>query len=498
MAPIVAAARLAHAAREPAPAPGETVRALSWQLLADRFAPRLGGRWPALVEKAGGPEVDRHHPFDNVPLEAYVRCLDALDETLSARDGSILREAGEATAEAWAAKNRGLVRALRGNPAGILRVFATEAHPFLLDSTTAGEVIFDAPGSLDMALDNGLPEAYNLGLLQGFVGLARIPTAVATTGSGYHISWTPTGMARPVVAQLLLAIRAPLLVGSVVPIILGTAIAASQGSFDPAIFVLALVGGLLIHAGTNTANDFFDHRSGADRLDAGGGRRTSGSRAIQRHIVTPGAMGRLSAALFASGAAIGIVLAAMRGFDLLWLGVAGILLAVLYTMPPVALASRGLGEIAVGSGFGPIMVLGACFVQTAAFSWEAFVASIPFAALVAASHSVNEFPDYEADRGVGKRNLVVRLGPDRARILFYGLLATGLVAIPAGVLLGLLPSFTLIALAGLPLAWHAHKVFTVNYRDPHKLAPATTSTRLLHIVVGLLMAAAFLITGAPA
>ena len=81
-----------------------------------------------------------------------------------------------------------------------------------------------------------------------------------------------------------------------------------------------------------------------------------------------------------------------------------------YTAPPLKFVYRGLGEVAVAIGFGPLMLLGAYVVQTGgALAWEPFVASIPIALLVALILYVNEIPDRRGDAQAGKRTLPVRL-----------------------------------------------------------------------------------------
>ena len=91
---------------------------------------------------------------------------------------------------------------------------------------------------------------------------------------------------------------------------------------------------------------------------------------------------------------------------LLVIGVVGFIVSLGYTAPPLKFVYRGLGEIAVAIGFGPLMLLGAYVVQTGgALAWEPFVASIPVALLVALILYVNEIPDRRGDARAGKRTL---------------------------------------------------------------------------------------------
>jgi len=291
------------------------------------------------------------------------------------------------------------------------------------------------------------------------------------------------------------AARAPFLAATLVPVLLGTAVAWSHGAFHAGWFALALLGALLVHVGTNTANDYFDHRSGADAAGAPAP-FTAGGRSIRSGSASPASVGRIAVATFALAIALGIFLAWQRGWQLLWLGIGGLALAVFYTTPPLNLASRGLGELAVALGFGPCMVLGAYFVQTQRFDLEPLVASIPLAALIAAVLYVNEFPDHRSDASVGKRTLVVRLGVDAARWGYYGLIALAFVAVVVGVALRLLPAPALLALLALPLAAGAVRAFARSWRDPARLAPVTARTVFLHLGSGALLAAGYVLAGA--
>ena len=66
------------------------------------------------------------------------------------------------------------------------------------------------------------------------------------------------------------------------------------------------------------------------------------------------------------------------------------------------------GELLVGLNFGILITLGSFYVQTKSFSLDVLIASIPLGILVSAILWINEFPDYNADKKVGKKTLVVR------------------------------------------------------------------------------------------
>lgn len=126
---------------------------------------------------------------------------------------------------------------------------------------------------------------------------------------------------------------------------------------------------------------------------------------------------------------MGIALIFLRGWPVLLFGLAGFLAGFLYTAPPIRLVHRGLGELIVGLGFDPIIVLGSYWVQAQRLSIEPLLASLPIGLLVSAILYINEVPDRLWDARAGKMTLVVRLKPD-AVVRGY-LLIMGAALIPA-------------------------------------------------------------------
>ena len=206
-------------------------------------------------------------------------------------------------------------------------------------------------------------------------------------------------------------------------------------------------------------------------------------------------MRNLAIGFYTAGTLVGLYLAATRGWELVSLGVFGFVLSLFYAAPPVRLAHRGLGELAVGIGFGPLMVVGSYFVQAQTWSVEALYASLPVAILIATVLYINEIPDRLWDARAGKKTLVVRLSWERAIRGYYLLLAAAYALIAIGALLNLLPLASLVALATIPLAWTAGRVLSKNYRFPYRLIPANAYTILLHLLTGLLLFYAYIADG---
>ena len=285
----------------------------------------------------------------------------------------------------------------------------------------------------------------------------------------------------------LRATRLPFLSATFVPVLLGIAIAGWKNGFNWWLALLTVVGGACIHLGLNVANDVFDTRSGADEANVNPTQFSGGSRVILYGLLSMRTMTLLALGFYAVGLGVGIALAAARGWELLWVGVAGALISVFYTAPPLKLVHRGLGELSVGLGFGPIMALGAYFVQAREYDWEPLLASIPVGILIALILYVNEVPDRPADAAAGKRTLPVRLPKDAVIGVYIAAVSVtfGLIAFFA--LTGLLVRPTLIALAGAPLALPVIRALREHYENPYALMPAMGRNIQLHLVTGVLL-----------
>jgi 1,4-dihydroxy-2-naphthoate octaprenyltransferase len=295
--------------------------------------------------------------------------------------------------------------------------------------------------------------------------------------------------------KYVLELRATFLTATIVSIILGASIAyVRNGVFDLGLFVLSLVGGAFLHAGTNVANDYFDHKSGGDDINKEFVRPFSGgSRMIQLGLLKPREVLFEASILFAIGTAIGFYLAFVRGIFVLALGLVGLFSGIFYASPPFKLANRGVGEVFVGINFGVLMTIGAYYVQTQTLNVEPIVASIPVALLIFAVVYINEFLDYNADKAIGKKTLVVRFGREKAARGYAILMGGVYLSIAIGVATRITPVTTLIGFATLPIAIKAVANAFEYYSVPLKLTPSNSSTILCHLLTSLLLSVGYLI-----
>lgn len=221
------------------------------------------------------------------------------------------------------------------------------------------------------------------------------------------------------------------------------------GSIDLVYLALALAGAMSAHASVNILNDYSDYKSGLDNMTP----KTpfsGGSGILPQKLMSPGAALYYGLATLIVTVAIGAFLVYTRGWELLLVGIPGVLLIVLYT--DYITRSPLLCLLAPGLGFGPCIVLGTYFVLQGYYDATALAVSlIPFF-FVSNLLLLNQFPDIEADRAVGRRHLLTLVSPRENTYIYTALIAGAFLALVISVYLKLLPLLTLAGLISLPLA----------------------------------------------
>ena len=288
----------------------------------------------------------------------------------------------------------------------------------------------------------------------------------------------------------MVIMRLPFLSATIVPILVGAAVAKYAGyPVDWGWLGLTVLGGSLLHIGTNTSNDYFDHISGTGALNYNYSNvgLNGGSRSIQMGLITPKGMLTVAIATFALSAIVGIPLILKAGMSVLWLGLIGFLSGLFYTAPPFRFSSRkGLGELLIGLNFGPLMVAGSTLIQTGQLLPEAFFAGIPIGFLIAAVVYVNEFPDHDSDKATGKNTLIVVFGPEKARAGYVSLVVGAFLSVGLLVLNGTFPSLILITLLASYFGVTSIQTLYKYYND-RLLQPANWGTITMHSVAGVLL-----------
>ncbi|MBP8807692.1 MAG: prenyltransferase [Kofleriaceae bacterium] len=282
---------------------------------------------------------------------------------------------------------------------------------------------------------------------------------------------------------------------SVASMIVGAAAAALAGPIAWRWLAATVLGIFAIEAAKNASGEIFDWDSGADTGVAEDERSpfSGGKRVIVDGLLTRRQTAWVALVAYAIGAAIGLAIAIEREPAVVWLGLLGVALAYFYHAPPLALAYRGLGELAVALAYGPVIAAGTYLVQRHTVDRLVLAPAVPLGLAIGAFLWVNEFPDARADAAAGKRTLVVRLGRRRAARAFSWLVAAAYAAVVALPLLGL-PWSTLGGLVGLPLAIRAAARLRRFPETPAEQIPAQAATlgsfvaMALGLGVGLLAA----------
>ncbi len=283
------------------------------------------------------------------------------------------------------------------------------------------------------------------------------------------------------------AVRPFTLTASFTPVLVGSAAAVHVHRFHLDVFLVTLVASVAIQAATNLINEYYDGIRGVDDTASVGP-----SGVIVYGLLTPGAVLAGGIVLFAFASMLGLWLVAVAGWPILVLGILSILAGYAYTGGPFPLGYAGLGDLIVFVFMGPVIVIGAYYVQVQAASPAAVWASVPIAALVTAILVVNNLRDIEDDRRKGKRTLATVLGEAGTRLEYVLLVAAAYAAVAAGAAATALPPATLVTFLTLPLAIHVCRgIYTDRGTGP--LTRDLRDTARLHQWVGLLLATAFLL-----
>ncbi len=291
------------------------------------------------------------------------------------------------------------------------------------------------------------------------------------------------------------ALRLYFVIPSVLPAILGSVIAWAQGyAFQPVFFALVVMGVTFNHFGLNLVDDVLDYRHAVD-LKKGDEKNffTGGSGVLPEGLLKDTHMLRAAAGLFAATAGIGAYLTWACGWPVLALGLFGMASSIFYTTPPVRYGYRGFGELGLLINFGPVIVLGAYYVQARTFAMEPFFASLVPGLMMWSMILINEIPDYEADTQGGKWNLVARFGRKTGAWLYGVGLAVAYGILIVSSVTGILSPFILLGLLSLPFAAKTFFIMRRHLYDPLKMAPANLAMIKVHSLTGLAMIAAFVI-----
>jgi len=282
------------------------------------------------------------------------------------------------------------------------------------------------------------------------------------------------------------AIRIPFLAGSVSPVLIGVSLAYIEGYFLLWNFIAALTGVAALHTAANLINDYYDSK-GSDAVNIKVTPFSGGSRAIQEEGLSAAAVKKM-AIFFLLVAFITMVFMIIEDRPMVVpIGLLGLFIGWAYSTPPLQLMSKGWGETIIFFAFGPLVTLGAYYAITGAMTVDSFLLGIPQGFLITGVIWINEFPDYDADKSVGKKNLVVRMGPGKARYLYCLIMSMSFVSVLIITALCDITAMILLAFISFPLAFRAMRITWKDFTDHEKIVPSQALTVQTVLTQGLLI-----------
>jgi 1,4-dihydroxy-2-naphthoate octaprenyltransferase len=271
-----------------------------------------------------------------------------------------------------------------------------------------------------------------------------------------------------------LAIRPKTLPAAASGVVMGSALAWMDHSFQVLPALAALCAALLLQIGSNVANDVYDFERGADTSERHGPLRVT-----QAKLLAPEQVKRGMWIIFGLAALFGLYLALLRGWPVIIIGLAAIISAIAYTGGPFPLGYYGLGDVFVFVFFGLAAVAGTYYVQTGSVSSAAWWMSVPIGLMVTDILIVNNLRDLEHDRAAGKHTLAVFLGERWTRLQYVSFMIISYLLLPILIWRGVLPVFTLLSWLSLPLAWRAAQATLSQRGRPLNAALAGTGQTAL-------------------
>lgn len=283
------------------------------------------------------------------------------------------------------------------------------------------------------------------------------------------------------------ALRLPFVTASVLPFVFGSLI--EREYFNLFGFFLGLIAAISTHLSANLINDYADSKSGADWQDRKFYRFFGGSKLIQEKVFSERFYLRFAVVLaFISLFSVIFLALVLKRPTVIIYYLLIVFLGWSYSIKPLQLSYRRLGEPILFILFGPVLVMGGYFIQTGIFpDLRSFMLSLPFGFLVTLILFVNEIPDFADDKQAEKSTWVSITGPKKAFVTYYMLVGAALLAIALNIWLGFLSVRALSCLVFIILAVKTGNILKRDFKDKAKLIQSSKLTITLQTLVGIIL-----------
>jgi len=294
----------------------------------------------------------------------------------------------------------------------------------------------------------------------------------------------------------LQAARLKFLPQGVMPVVIAAAIAFGEDSFKPVYFIIGFLAAAAVQVGLTMFNDTLDFIYGTDRKTTGNKNPFSGgSGLLAGGIIKPGQALKGIFLLYFFALICAIYLAVQVGFEVMWIAVVGALISIFYSAKPFRFAYRGLGELMMFLGYGPVLTAWGYFIHTSTLSIDVLLIGAIPGFLMWTMILINEIPDYREDRAANKRNIAYRLGPGRTKNLYIASFAILYVFIAVLIISGVLPVWCALAFLSVPLAVKASIVAHRHYLNPIKIAGSNRFMVYIYSLTTVMVATGILTEG---
>ncbi len=282
-------------------------------------------------------------------------------------------------------------------------------------------------------------------------------------------------------------LRIPIFISTILPILLGTVLA---DKFNWILVLLIVTGFLMVQIGMNLIFDYVDHKNQNDEFKIKSS-LLSGGRYIDKGLATPGGVISTGVSMVIIAIAIGMYLnSLLPGNTVLYLSLAGGILAYSYSGRPFRLSHKGLGELVIILIFGPIPVFASYYILSSDTDllYHTILLGITPGLYSGLIVIMNNMIDLEADERANRKTLVLKLGRHRSKFLIRFIsIFTAIYLVPF-ILFGFLESAFTLTLLILPITVLFNKELdTMNERRIY------LQILMLNIISTLLLIIALLI-----
>lgn len=282
-------------------------------------------------------------------------------------------------------------------------------------------------------------------------------------------------------------LRPHTLTASFVPVAIGTVLALPSQQFRLDLFMIMLVSSTLIQVGTNTFNEYYDHKRGLDHehsVGIGG--------AIVRYGVAPSKILAVAQYITATAILLGLYLCHESSWWLFPIGLCCAAIGYLYSGGPFPISATPFGELVSGICMGLIIIAISFFLQTGTVTTTVIMASISTSVLIGAILMSNNLRDLEDDKKHGRKTLAILLKRNKATYCLIGMFIFSYTWILFLVSTDILSPWSLLSFISMPRAIQASRQFQKN-STPETLAPAMVATAQTNTLFGFSLALGLLI-----